>query len=324
VNGDPVVETRSLTKCYGPRVVAVDQLDLKVRRGETYGLLGPNGAGKTTTLRMLLGLVRPTSGTSMVLGRPPGDPEGLARIGAIVESPAFYPFLSGRDNLRAVARRAGVPDARVEEVLRAVQLTPRAKDRFGKYSLGMKQRLGVAAALLKDPELLILDEPSNGLDPAGQADMRDLIRRLGSGRTIILSSHDLSEVERLCNRVGIIGGGRMLAEGTVEELRGEAGLLVRAAPLDVAVRLTERLAEVEELEVKDGALRLAVCPKRAAQVARKLVSAGLEVSEFRLAQRSLEEVFLGLTRGRTAGADSLRGGENRRTGNEPRRSGEVR
>jgi ABC-2 type transport system ATP-binding protein len=188
----------------------------------------------------------------------------------------------------------------------------------------MKQRLGVAAALLKDPELLILDEPSNGLDPVGQADMRDLIRRLGGGRTIILSSHDLSEVERLCDRVGIIGGGRMLAEGTVEELRGEAGLLVRAAPLDVAARLAERLAEVEEVEVKDGALRLATGPENAAQVARKLVSAGLDVSELRLAQRSLEEGFLELTRGRTAGADSIRDGESRRTGNESRRGGEGR
>lgn len=309
VDGDLVVETHGLTKSYGSRVVAVDGLDLSICRGEVYGLLGPNGAGKTTTLRMLLGLVRPTSGTLMVLGRPPGDPEGLARIGAIVESPAFYPFLSGRDNLRAVARRAGVPDARVEEALKIVELTPRAKDRFGKYSLGMKQRLGVAAALLKDPELLILDEPSNGLDPVGQVGMRDLIRTLGrENRTVILSSHNLGEVERLCSRVGVISGGELVAEGTVKELRGESGLLVRAEPLEVAAKIAERLSGVEQARILDGALRLTTNPEKAAEITRKLVSAGLAVSELRRAERPFEEVFLELTGSRTAGADSVRGG----------------
>jgi ABC-2 type transport system ATP-binding protein len=309
VDGDKVVQTRGLTKRYGSRVVAVDGLDLEVHLGEIYGLLGPNGAGKTTTLRMLLGLVRPTSGAASVLGVRPGAPEGLARIGAIVESPAFYPFLSGRDNLRSVARRAGVPDARVEEALRAVRLAPRAKDRFGNYSLGMKQRLGVAAALLKDPELLILDEPSNGLDPVGQAEMRDLIRALGgTGRTMILSSHNLLEVERLCDRVGVVSGGKLVAEGTVEELRGGAScLLVRAEPADAAARIAANLAGVEGVELSDGTLKLSAEGGRAPEIARKLVAAGLEVSELRPERRSFEAAFLELTGRQTAGEDSLRG-----------------
>src|ERR671932_1938376 len=233
--GDYLVETRDLTKRYGSRIVAVDRVSLTVRRGEVYGFLGPNGAGKTTTLRMLLGLIRPTSGTASVLGHSPGDPEGLARLGALVESPTFYPYLSGRDNLRVIASYAGVSKERIEEVFDLVDLTDRARDKFATYSLGMKQRLGVAAALLKDPELLILDEPTNGLDPAGRADMRTLIRRLGSGdRTVMLSSHLLGEVQQVCDRVGVIAHGSLIAEDTVSELRGRGSLLVRAEPLSTA------------------------------------------------------------------------------------------
>ena len=191
------IETRDLTKIYGKNVRAVDRLNLTVRRGEVYGFLGPNGAGKTTTLRMLLGLVHTTSGSASVLGRAPGDPEGLVRVGAMVEEPAFYPYLSGEDNLRVVARYAGFSEDGIEPLLDAVDLLDRGGDRFKTYSQGMRQRLGVAAALLKDPELLILDEPTNGLDPAGMADMRSLIRRLGSGdRTVLLSSHMLGEVQQ--------------------------------------------------------------------------------------------------------------------------------
>lgn len=312
MDGNLVIEARSLTKRYGSHIMAVDHLDLSIRRGEVYGLVGPNGAGKTTTLRMLMGLVRPTSGVASVLGGPPGTPDGLARIGAIVESPAFYPFLSGRDNLRVAARRASVSDARVEEVLSVVRLTPRAKDKFHKYSLGMKQRLGVAAALLKDPELLILDEPSNGLDPSGQSDMRELVHALRGGRrTIVLSSHNLMEVERLCDRVGVIGGGSLVAEGTIEELLslgGPRGLLVRAEPLGMAAKVARSLAAVEEVTVKDGTLLLAANPERAAEVAQELVGAGIAVSELKKVERPFEEVFLELTGGRTAGADSVRGG----------------
>jgi ABC-type multidrug transport system ATPase subunit len=293
---DVLVETRDLTKRYGPRILAVDRVSLTVRRGEVYGFLGPNGAGKTTTMRMLLGLIRPTSGVASVLGRSSGNPESLARVGALVESPAFYPYLSGRDNLRVIARYAGVPKERIEETLDLVDLTDRARDKFATYSLGMKQRLGVAAALLKDPELLILDEPTNGLDPAGMADMRDLIRSLGSGeRTVLLSSHLLGEVEQICDRVGVISRGRLIAESTVEELRGKEVLLVGTKPLDRARKHVEQLLGAERVEVLDGALRLDADPAAAGRINRELVGAGVEVTELRPVERKLEEVFLEMT-----------------------------
>jgi ABC-type multidrug transport system ATPase subunit len=293
---DAAIVTRDLTKRYGPHRAAVTGLNLTIGRGEIYGFLGPNGAGKTTTLRMLLGLIRPTSGTAMVLGRPPGDPAGLARIGALVEAPAFYPYLSGRLNLRALAHYAGIGDDRVEAALGEVELLDRADDRFGTYSLGMKQRLGVAAALLKEPTLLILDEPTNGLDPRGVADMRDLIRRLGHGeRTILLSSHLLNEVEQVCDRVGVIRQGELIAENTIAALRGPGSLLVRATPLEAARALAEGLPGVESVQVADEALRLRVAPERAAAINAALVGAGIAVSELRPVQDSLEEVFLALT-----------------------------
>jgi ABC-type multidrug transport system ATPase subunit len=226
-----LVETTNLTKRYGARAV-VDHVGLQVRRGEVYGFLGPNGAGKTTTLRILLGLVRPNSGTARVLGTRPGDPAALARIGMLVESAAFYPYLSGRDNLRVFARYASLPVAKVDGVLETVDLADRAGDRASSYSLGMKQRLGVAAAMLKDPELLILDEPTNGLDPAGMMDMRTMISRLGTGgHTVLLSSHLLGEVQQVCDRVGVIAEGKLLRQGTVDELRGRGNLRVAAEPL---------------------------------------------------------------------------------------------
>jgi len=297
---DKLVQTHGLTKRYGARITAVEDLDVTVVRGEVYGFLGPNGAGKTTTLRMLLGLIRPSGGTATVLGEPPGAPASLAKVGALVESPAFYPYLSGRDNLRVAARYAGAPRSRIPEVLEQVELSGRAKDKFKKYSLGMKQRLGVAAALLKDPELLILDEPTNGLDPKGMADMRALVRRLGRGdRTVLLSSHLLGEVEQICDRAGVIQRGKLVAQGTLAELRGREGLLVRAEPLENARYIAARLDGVEEANVTNGTLRLIVDPARAAEINRKLVAAGLDVSELRPAEQSLEEVFLELTGGET-------------------------
>jgi ABC-type multidrug transport system ATPase subunit len=291
-----VIETRALTKRYGDAIVAVDGLELRVRRGEVYGFLGPNGAGKTTTLRMLLGLVRPTSGEAAVLGVPPGSPGGLSRIGALIEGPAFYPFLSGRDNLRVLARYAGIADDRVEAVLGEVDLSARAADRYATYSLGMKQRLGVAGALLKDPELLILDEPANGLDPAGMAEMRSLIRSLGEGgRTVVLSSHLMGEVEHVTDRVGVIRDGSLVAEGTVEELRGRAGLRVRAEPLSEAHRLIRALPDVEDVTRDDGLLEVAVDPARAPTINRTLVESGIAVSELYAQKASLENVFLELT-----------------------------
>jgi ABC-2 type transport system ATP-binding protein len=292
------IETRDLTKVYGKHVAAVDRLNLSVRRGEVYGFLGPNGAGKTTTLRMLLGLVRATFGSAAVLGRAPGDPESLVQVGAIVEEPAFYPYLSGRTNLRAIAHYAGLSEQSIDAVLDEVGLLKRSGDRFKTYSQGMRQRLGVAAALLKDPELLILDEPTNGLDPAGMADMRTLIRRLGSGeRTVLLSSHLLGEVQQVCDRVGVISRGALIAEGAVEELRGRGSILVRAEPLATARASAERLLGAGHVEVADGALRLDADPADASLITRELVLAGVAVSEVRPIGRTLEDVFFELTGG---------------------------
>ena len=295
----PLVETSGLGKRYGA-ITAVRDLNISVWRGEVYGFLGPNGAGKTTTLRMLLGLIKPSSGTARVLGEEPGSPLSLQGVGALVESPAFYPFLSGRDNLRVMASYCGAPHQRVAEVLGQVELAGRAKDKFKKYSLGMKQRLGVAAALLKDPELLILDEPTNGLDPKGMSDMRALIRRIGHGeRTVLLSSHLLGEVEQVCDRVGVIHKGELLIEGTVDELRGGGGILVKVEPIDEARKIAAGLAWVEGAEIEDGMLVLDTDLEKAAETNLALVSSGLRVSELRPVARSLEDAFLELTRGET-------------------------
>ena len=289
------VEVRNLTKEYGA-LRAVDDVSLTVERGEIYGFLGPNGAGKTTTMRTLLGLIRPSSGTVRVLGRAPGDPETLRKVGSMIESPAFYPFLSGEDNLKVLARYAGADGRLVSEVLDRVDLAGRRKDRFSSYSLGMKQRLGVAAALLKDPDLVVLDEPTNGLDPAGMRDMRALITDLGaSGRTVILSSHLMSEVQEVCDRVGVINQGRMVAESTVEELRGGGELVVRATPGDVARNALEAMPEVDGVRTIGSELRVRVEDRHTALVNQRLVAAGVAVVELRRAERQLEDVFFEIT-----------------------------
>jgi len=292
---EALIEVTELTKRYGD-TLAVDGVDLTVRPGEVYGFLGPNGAGKTTTLRILTGLIRPTSGAVRVLGGAPGSPDVLGRTGSMIESPAFYPYLSGLDNLRLLAEYAEVSRQRVDEVLELVDLRERSKDRFSTYSLGMKQRLGVAAALLKDPELVILDEPTNGLDPAGMRDMRRLIRELGSdGRTVLLSSHLLGEVQQICDRVGIIDSGRMVAEHNVDELRGEQELLVRAEPQQQAQAVLSSLLGSGAVHRYDETLRVQVDPARAAEVNRVLVEAGIAVSELHSAERALEDLFFELT-----------------------------
>ncbi|MGS2616742.1 ATP-binding cassette domain-containing protein [Micromonospora sp. LZ34] len=288
-----------MTKRYPGGVTAVDGLDLRVRTGEVLGFLGPNGAGKTTTMRMLVGLVRPTSGRIRVLGLPPGAPGQLARVGALIESPAFYPHLSGLDNLRLAARLAGVPDSAADRVLAEVGLAGRARSAFRTYSLGMKQRLGVAAALLKDPTLLILDEPTNGLDPAGVSEIRDLLRSLGQrGRTVLLSSHVLGEVEQVCDRIAVLDHGRLIADGSPDDLRGALGqavLLIDAAPVDRAVACLREHDRVRAVEVVDGGLRVTTDPALAADLNRRLVEAGVDVRELRPLRHSLEEAFLELT-----------------------------
>ncbi|MQA63660.1 MAG: ATP-binding cassette domain-containing protein [Actinophytocola sp.] len=288
------VETTALTKRYGA-ITAVDELNLTVRGGEVYGFLGPNGAGKTTTLRMLLGLVKPTSGSMRMFGEAPGAGY-LDRVGALIEGPAFYPYLSGRDNLRAMADHAGVSRARVDEVLATVELTQRSANRYRTYSLGMKQRLGLAAAMLKEPELLILDEPTNGLDPAGMADMRLTIRKLAAdGCTVLLSSHLLAEVEQICDRVGVISGGRLVAEASVTELRSGGTLRVVADPIDTArACLSSLLGEGRVLGAGD-ALDIDVEQAQAAQINAELVGSGVSVSELRWREPDLEQTFLELT-----------------------------
>lgn len=299
---DNLIEARNLTKRYRGGVLAVQGLDLTVRRGEVYGFLGPNGAGKSTTLRMLAGLSRPTAGHATVAGASPGTPQSLARLGVLIEAPAFWPYLSGRDNLRLLARYCRLPDRRVGAVLEEVEMSDRANRPVGNYSTGMKQRLGVAAALLKDPELLILDEPTSGLDPQGMAEFRELITRLGHGqRTVVLSSHLLDEVEQVCTRVGVINKGRMVAEGNLDEIRGGSRIVIRAEPATKALAVLVELLGDRVAVGPDGAFILRVESNRTAEITQRLVSAGVGVTEVRSVERSLEEVFMELT-GRESGA----------------------
>ena len=290
-----VLHARGLTKRYG-HITVVDGVSLAVHSGEVLGFLGPNGAGKTTTMRMLVGLVRPDAGTAEVLGQPAGSPSSLAGIGAMVESPTFYPYLSGRDNLRALARQVGLPRARIESVLEIAGIAARGGDRFSGYSLGMKQRLGVAAALLKDPEILILDEPTNGLDPLGIADMRSLIRSLAKeNKAILLSSHQLGEIEQICDRVAVLGRGRIVAEGTIDELRGAAHLVVRATPIGDAEAQLVSLLGRDRVSRQDDEIRLTIAPEEAPRISRALVSAGIDLHEVGREERSLEEAFLAMS-----------------------------
>ena len=293
---DAVVETHELTKRYGDRLAA-DRVSMTVRRGEVYGFLGPNGAGKTTTLRMILGLVRPTSGSARVLGGPAGTTEATARIGALIEGPGFYPYLSGRDNLRVMTRYRGLPESAAEEALARVDLADRGGDKFKSYSLGMKQRLGVASALMGEPDVIVLDEPTNGLDPAGMQDMRRLIVDLArGGQTVLLSSHLLDEVQEICDRVGVINNGVLLEESTVADLRGGASLAVRGDPLDRVIAVAMRMAGDDGVHVDGERLLLDLTPDRAPELVRELVAAGVQVHEVHSVERNLEEVFFEMTR----------------------------
>jgi ABC-2 type transport system ATP-binding protein len=298
-----VIEIAGLRKEYRGRkrrVVAIDGLDLTIPAGGIYGFLGPNGSGKTTTIRCLLGLVRPTGGELRLLGRavPNGLSHALHRVGAIVESPALFPTMSGRENLRLLAAMERIGPRRVDDALATVGLADRAGDLVGKYSLGMRQRLAIAAALLKDPELLILDEPANGLDPAGIRQVRALMRQLASeGRTVFVSSHILSEIEHTCDRVAILSRGRCVANGTVRDVLASAGapeaLLVKVDDLDAGLAALREAGLAAER--RNGAVRVAVAQTAAGQVTQVLAHRGQWVTDLRPEERSLEDLFLELT-----------------------------
>jgi ABC-2 type transport system ATP-binding protein len=306
--GSPVaaIEAVGLTKQYRGRrgpIKAIDSLDLEVPEGGVFGFLGANGAGKTTTIRAAVGLLRANRGTMRVLGAVVPDelPRVIDRIGALVEQPSFFPGFSGRRNLTLLARSRRISLARVDEVLTTVGLHERAESHFMTYSLGMKQRLGVAAVLLKDPELLILDEPANGLDPQGILEMRTLLRQLaGQGKTVFVSSHILSEIQQTCDRVAIVAHGRAVASGTVAELlQGTVSRYRVAVPGGAA----EHAATANALAAagfrgsydERGRLVVEVTPERAHEVTRALSAASIYVSELSPIERTLEEAFLELT-----------------------------
>ena len=304
----PVIEIDELTKRYGDRV-AVDRLSVQIPRGAVAGFIGPNGAGKTTTMAMLLGLVRPTSGEGTVLDEPIRRPERyVGRVGALLEGPALWPALNSVENLRVLARLAGHDERRIPEVLDLVGLSARGDDRFGRYSLGMKQRLGIAAALLGNPELLILDEPTNGLDPAGMSDMRDLIARIAAdGRTVLVSSHLLSELEQICDWLMIIEPGRLVYAGEAAAFGAHTGneiLLGPAEPADllaladvVAAAGLEAGSAGEQLVVPiDGANPRAV----AASLNRAAAAAGIVLAELHVRRPTLESVYLRMFEGEVA------------------------
>jgi ABC-2 type transport system ATP-binding protein len=306
---DLALSIRGLRKSYGTRQ-ALDGLDLTVPAGIVYGFLGPNGAGKTTTMRLLTGLLHADGGTIEILGRPfvRSDRQLLFDVGALVETPSFYPYLSARANLRELGAAGARTEARrIDEVLELVGLRDRAREPVARFSLGMKQRLGIAGALLSDPKLLLLDEPANGLDPAGIVAMREMLRHLASvGKTVFVSSHLLAEVRQMADVVGIIASGRLVREGTMGELLGGEGVVrVRVQPTDVA-RATELLAGVGTPEpVSDaqraaGWLAIRTTPDNGERVNRTLAESGLYASELHVGS-DLEELFLSLTSG--AGAD---------------------
>jgi len=294
-----VISTDKLTRHFGD-IVAVRELDLEITGGGVVGLVGPNGSGKSTLIRLLLGLIRPTSGSAQVFDSSISHPRVYAsRIGALIESPAFVPSLTARTNLRSLARLRGITNARVDEVLEIVGLRDRSKEPAKRFSLGMKQRLGIAAALLPDPELLVLDEPTNGLDPAGVFEIRQLLRSLGDqGRTVVVSSHLLSEIEAACDTLAVIRYGELLFSGPLDDLVGQAGECIETVPEfpgDIG-RLGELLSSKGwKTTVHDEDVRVSAPASQAADVNRAAAEAGITLSALRPHSASLEEVFLRMT-----------------------------
>lgn len=300
-----VLEVSGLTKSF-KETRAVNDLTFTVAEGEVLGFLGPNGSGKSTTVGMILGLIRPDSGSVRVLGE-----DVLARqhivaqsVGAIIENPAFYPYLSGRDNLKAHALAVGdVPESRIDDLLKLVNLNERGKDKFKTYSLGMKQRLGIASTLLTEPALVILDEPTNGLDPAGQREIRGIIPRLADeGHSVLLASHLLHEVEQVSDRVAIIRRGQLITEGSVDELLKRGGAVdihVEEGECDLARNVLRRLQGVEQVTVEDGVLVVVAPLEMSADLNRALAEAGIFAGAITPKKNTLEGLFLELTEGST-------------------------
>jgi ABC-2 type transport system ATP-binding protein len=301
----PPVKARGLVKRYG-EVLAVDHIELNVQSGDVYGFLGPNGAGKTTTLRMALGLITPTEGTVKLFGRDPMryGAAALEGVAGFVEAPRFYPYLPGRKNLELLAALDGAGAAeRIDEALEIVELTARAKHKVGGYSHGMRQRLGIAAALLRRPRLLILDEPATGLDPAGMRDMRELIRRLaGEGITVLLSSHQLPEVQELCDRVAIVDKGRVVYEGALSDLRrrGGAGYRLRTSDNRRALALASARAGIEEAVTVNGYLRLQADEREVGALSLALGHEDIAIFALTPELATLEDLFFSLTEGSSA------------------------
>ncbi len=300
------IEVRGLCKRYG-ELVAVDDVDLTVEAGDVFGYLGPNGAGKTTSLRMMLGLIAPSAGSVRLFGRDPqASVKALRGVAGFVEAPTFYPYLNGRVNLDLLAALDGDgAKGRIEEALEIVGLSHRAKDKVGTYSHGMRQRLGIAAALLREPRLLLLDEPATGLDPGGMRDMRDLIRNLsGQGMTVLLSSHLLTEVEELCNRVAIVREGRVAYQGSLEELRRQAGggYLLRTTDDDRARAVAQAQAGIGDVQAAPaaGLTFSAEGDGAIAALSLALAESGALILELSSRQATLEDLFFRLTEGEEA------------------------
>ena len=298
---DLVIQTDGLTKRYGG-IVAVDGLSLEVPRGQIFGLLGPNGSGKTTTMGMLLGLVKPTMGRFSLFGGSKSHQDALHRVGAIVETPSFYPYLSGRDNLAYYQGLSGTGDRKeLDGLLKQVGLADRAHSRFRTYSLGMKQRLGLAYALLGDPELLFFDEPTNGMDPAGMAEVREMIRSLGtSDRTVLFSSHLLHEVEQVCDSVAILSEGKLIAQGKVADLvKSRAGERVRMRTTDnaKAVEVLSALDWVGDVTVDGESVVVTAPGERSSELSAALGRSEVYVTEMAADEMSLEQYFLDITGG---------------------------
>jgi ABC-2 type transport system ATP-binding protein len=297
----PPIEVRGLVKRYG-QLTAVAGVDLTVGAGDVYGYLGPNGAGKTTSLRMMLGLIRPTEGTVRLFGRDPMESvRALDGVAGFVEAPTFYPYLSARRNLELLAAfDGGGAPARIDRALDTVELQDRAGDKVGGYSHGMRQRLGIAAALLRDPKLMLLDEPATGLDPAGMRDMRVLVKRLAEdGMTVLLSSHLLGEVEELCNRVAIVRSGAIVYEGEIAELKRGAGTFYRLHTTDDerAMAVCSAQRGLTDVRLARGHVEFTADEQAVALLSQALVESGVLISELAPQTVTLEDLFFSLTEG---------------------------